>query len=329
MTSYIKYSMFTKHLNPKKLNHLHDAVYKKHLGEGGFGQVQLYQCREKCNNFYCNKCFVVKTMKKYVPGFSKNQDILIDHFYKEYSTGILLHHPNIRETLDIDTKSHSIIFEYCPGIDLLDFLNQYDNDTKLILPLFSQILDAIEYLHKNGVAHLDLKLENIIIHDNIIKIIDLGEAVVYKINNKEHLHQGLNGTLQYMPPEMLERKLYRPDKIDIWSCGIILYNMVYNYMPWEEADIKKDKNYNIFNKTFDTTGELHHLIFKTLPDNYSITEKKVLKTLFKTMFNKNPDSRKSISMIKKIFNLINWVNTKTIQNTYKSKQKLIKSFSSM
>ena len=96
---------------------------------------------------------------------------------KEYEIGMMLHHPNIRRTLDIDVNFETIILEHCDGIDLLDYLNDYDHSGHCgTVKLFSQLIDAVDYLHTNNIVHLDIKLENIIINpkNNIIKLIDLG-----------------------------------------------------------------------------------------------------------------------------------------------------------
>ena len=84
---------------------------------------------------------------------------------------MMLHHPNIRRTLDIDVNFETIILEHCDGIDLLDYLNDYDHSDTV--KLFSQLIDAVDYLHTNNIVHLDIKLENIIINpkNNIIKLL--------------------------------------------------------------------------------------------------------------------------------------------------------------
>ena len=305
--------MFLKHLNPSRLKHLHDAICKEHLGEGGFGSVELYQCKERCLGEDCNKCFVVKKMKmpsKYNIKYYLHGSDVVDkniekHFLQEYTIGILLEHPNIRQTLDIDIKSHSIIFEYCPGIDLLDYLNVYkSNNTKPLIKYFNQILDAVEYIHDMGIAHMDLKLENVVLNkvNDKIKIIDFGEAVVYKQFNKNVFYKGLNGTPEYMPPEMLTHKEYDPEKVDIWSCGIILYNLIYNKMPWERASAS-DFKYKL-HRMFINNGKLHTDIFQDLTNYYTKTDCDIIKNVFKNMFQINPDNRKSISIIRQVLKLM-------------------------
>jgi serine/threonine protein kinase len=196
-----------------------DKIHIKNLGEGGFGKLQLYKCKKYCINYNCNKCVVVKTMKKDNIFFESNKTFFINHFYNEFYMTINLKHPNIRKTLNIDKKNNTITFEYCYGIDLFDYLELYKENTKFLLHLYSQILDGVEYLHNNNIAHLDLKLENIMVYNNHIKIIDFGEAMFFKIDGKEILYKGIHGTEVCMPPEMIQRKLYKPSKVDIWCCG--------------------------------------------------------------------------------------------------------------
>lgn len=284
----------------------------KMLGEGGFGKLQLYKCKKNCSNYNCNKCVVVKTMKTNDNQFESNKNFFINHFFNEFYMTINLNHPNIRKTLSIDKKKHNITFEYCHGQDLLDYLLLYKGNTKFLLHLYSQILDGVEYLHNNNIAHLDLKLENIMVYNNHIKIIDFGEAMVYKIDGKEILYKGIHGTDLCMPPEMIQRKLYKPDKVDIWCCGILLFNIINPYVPWEYANHKTDKLYARFKYSLENYNKLDEYVFKPLDSaNYSINEQKIIMTIFKHTFQINPNLRKPVSMLKSIFNLIDWETNNT------------------
>lgn len=284
----------------------------KMLGEGGFGKLQLYKCKKNCSNYNCNKCVVVKTMKTNDNQFESNKNFFINHFFNEFYMTINLNHPNIRKTLSIDKKKHNITFEYCHGQDLLDYLLIYKGNTKFLLHLYSQILDGVEYLHNNNIAHLDLKLENIMVYNNHIKIIDFGEAMIYKIDGKEILYKGIHGTDLCMPPEMIQRKLYKPDKVDIWCCGILLFNIINPYVPWEYANHKTDKLYARFKYSLENYNKLDEYVFKPLDSaNYSINEQKIIMTIFKHTFQINPNLRKPVSMLKSIFNLIDWETNNT------------------
>lgn len=197
-------------LYPLNINHLHNSIVVSCLGEGTFGNVKLYKCKEKNLSetgelLECNKCFVVKQIKNKKHYFwdinkNKTEDCKIKKaLLNEFTIGSLLHHPNIRETLDIDLIDNCIIFEYCNGNTLFDYIINSKIDFYVDIKLqdyFKQIICAIEYIHENNIAHLDLKLENIMITNNVIKIIDFGEACC--LDNKI---SGIHGTKQYIAPE--------------------------------------------------------------------------------------------------------------------------------
>jgi len=235
------------HLHPYTMNHLHDAECIKSLGSGTFGDVKLYKCKEKNDGCTCNKIFVVKHIKS--DKFKKNDYIvkkIRKHLLKEYTIGTLLHHPCIRETLDVDLQDNSIIFEYCPGTDFFNLIknNLLHNNDEILY--FKQLIDGVSYMHNTGIAHMDLKLENILV-DSVnkkIKIIDFGEAKVF--HDSLHIStiipdKGLHGSLPYMAPEEFEDKEYNPDKIDVWACGIILFEIIYHAFPWYKACLSDEK----------------------------------------------------------------------------------------
>jgi serine/threonine protein kinase len=299
--------MSLQRFNPSHIDHLKKCVIVKFLGDGGFGSVYAYQCKQLHNDIVCNKLFVVKRIKKKY-GFCNTKKNYIESFYREYSIGILLNHENIRKTLDIDTVSHSIIFEDCPGIDLLDYADLYKSpNTRHLLSYFSQIIDAVVYLHDNSLAHLDLKLENIIINPdtNIIKLVDFGEAVVFKQSGKDIKFSTKGGTIPYAPPEIVEMKSgFFVDRVDIWCCGIIFYNLFYNMAPWEIASVN-NKRYNMHLSSI-MQNKLDSKIFPNCEtcDYYTKTELIIIYKIFKMLLQPNPDNRKSIHMIKSIFALI-------------------------
>lgn len=307
----VMYSFSYKNLNLNNINHLKRALFKKKLGEGGFGIIELYQCKQTCNNSVCNRCFVVKRLKnayKYTR-YNDDNEKIINKFFEEYKIGILLNHTNIRRTLDIDMINKCIVFENCSGIDLLDYANEYNlPNTKHLLNYFYQILDGISYLHNLGIAHLDLKLENIIINTdtNVIKLIDFGEAVFYKDDdNKEKEFYGTRGTVSYIPPEVVEMNVFSATKTDMWCCGLILYNLFYNRHPWDLARYQTDKRYKM-HYVYMKYNKLHTNIFpiNETTSYYTTRELNIIQYLFRTLLNPDPEKRISINMTRSIFNLL-------------------------
>ena len=96
---------------------------------------------------------------------------------------------------------------------------------------FVQIIKGIEYIHQHKIVHRDLKPENLLLNENkTLKIIDFGLSNSYA--NGAILKTPC-GSPCYAAPEMLIGKSYSGLEIDVWSSGIILYAMVYGYLPFE------------------------------------------------------------------------------------------------
>jgi len=104
----------------------------------------------------------------------------------------------------------------------------------------NQMLDSLEYMHKQGVAHRDLKPENILIDKRLnLKIADFGLATNKDIDNLTEYA----GTSTYMAPEIIEGKKYKGSEVDIFSIAVILFALVNGLVPFRSAKLS-DPNYN-------------------------------------------------------------------------------------
>ena len=90
------------------------------------------------------------------------------------------------------------------------------------MKIFIKIFDALFYLHENGITHRDIKSENILLDQQYDpKLTDFGFAQLYDKSNPTL--ESFCGTFQYMAPEMLKKKKYQPELVDVWSLGVLLY----------------------------------------------------------------------------------------------------------
>lgn len=178
----------------------------------------------------------------------------------------------------IETDTHVyILIKYIDGVDLHVRVNENTIFTEeKALYIFEQILDVFRYLHGNDVAHLDFKLENIMIDkDDNITVIDLGFAV-----NVQGPISFARGSPEYLSPDILSGKPYEPKEHDIWTIGVVLYAMVYGEYPFESDDPKV-----LYQK------------IRTIEPKYSDSVSDHVNTLIKGMLAKDPRSRLTIDKI--------------------------------
>lgn len=307
-----QFDMDITYFDPIFKKHLKKAKLVNNIGEGGFSKVKLYQCKNKnCDknkeDHNCNKIFIVKRLSYDVDSW-KNYSINIKHsriqqmLWNEFNIGKRLNHPNINKILDIIPSQNSLVLEYFNAVDMLEYLNiNTKKDIHYLINYFNQLLDGVEYLHSNGIAHMDIKLENVLINlcTNQIKLIDFGQSKVFrnKHSNGYITSNDVCGTEIYFPPEFYNKLYYYPDKVDIWCCGIILYNLIYNTMPWESASIY-DHNFNKFSEYYSDyydTNKLHPRLFPN--SSFEEIDNNVMHTIFYNIFSPDYKKRYNINML--------------------------------
>ena len=165
--------------------------------------------------------------------------------------------------------------------------------------------------HTQGIAHMDLKLENIMIDfvTDDIKLIDFGQSKSYLSENDglPIFQKGRIGTLEYMPPEVIQLASYNPAKVDLWCAGIVLYNLVYDRMPkLLSSFFHKSYVVSIHNSKFKVDS-------KTFPDIYDgdvVISKKdqvIFCNVFEKMFQYVPAKRGTFVDILKTFSELSFL----------------------
>jgi len=119
--------------------------------------------------------------------------------------------------------------EYASSGTLFNLIKKKKNlDEKTAFHYFIQTSAADIFLHENNLVHRDLKPENILIDENNnIKLCDFGWCVELSMGNRVTFC----GTYEYMAPEIIKEKPYNQG-IDIWSLGILLYELIHGYSPF-------------------------------------------------------------------------------------------------
>ncbi|KAI0009499.1 Pkinase-domain-containing protein [Xylariaceae sp. FL0662B] len=211
------------------------------LGSGAGGSVKLMKRNED------NTVFAVKEFR---PRHSyETEKEYVKKLTAEFCVGSALHHGNIIETLDIVQEKGKWyeVMEYAP-FDLFAIVMTGKMTKPEITCCFLQILSGVTYLHSSGLAHRDLKLDNVVVSDHgIMKIIDFGSAHVFKYPFETDivLASGVVGSDPYLAPEVYEERKYDPQAVDIWSLAIIFCCMSLRRFPWKVPRLT-DNSYKLF-----------------------------------------------------------------------------------
>lgn len=224
---------------PKMLNSSY--IISTKLGEGATSEVFLAIEQRT------NKHFAVKLLRE------KKEFAAL--FNKEFQMIQKMDHPNVINLLEggkgiiEDTRNNTkfinnyLLFELAENGDLADYLvnNKGFTETQARY-IFKEILNGLKACHDNGIAHNDIKLENVMVDSELkFKLADFGFASL--------LERDVNytGTPGYQAPEKVEQKPHDGVKSDIFSLGVLLYGMVFAEIPFKGAR-KFDARYQYFVK---------------------------------------------------------------------------------
>ncbi|GAA5817096.1 hypothetical protein MFLAVUS_010636 [Mucor flavus] len=198
----------------------------RYIGKGAGGSVRLIHQQQKV--------FAVKQFRKRLP--HETEKDYVKKVTAEFCIGSTLHHPNVIETLDLVQEEENFyeIMEYAPN-DLFNVVMSGMMSKEEVACCWRQLLNGVHYLHSMGIAHRDLKLDNLVLDQmGILKIIDFGCSTVFKypFENSITLTKGVFGSDPYIAPEQYVQQVYDPRLSDVWSCGIIFVCMTIKRFPW-------------------------------------------------------------------------------------------------
>src|SRR5438094_5411863 len=217
------------------------------LGAGGMGEVYLAE----------DKHLLRKVALKVLPAFFTRDRERVRRFQQEARAASALNHPNILTIYEIgQIDSHQFIAtEFVEGDTLRQRMIKSPMSMSELLGLATQIASALTAAHQTGIVHRDIKTENIMLReDGIVKVLDFGLAKLIAGQSGEseastmlRTQPGvIMGTPHYMSPEQA-RGLKVDARTDIWSLGVLLYEMVGGRVPFA-GETSSDVNVSILEK---------------------------------------------------------------------------------
>jgi serine/threonine protein kinase len=245
------------------------------LGVGGMGEVYLAQ------DLQLRRSVALKILP---PEFTRDEERL-RRFKQEAFAASSLNHPNILTIFEIGQQggTHFIATEYIDGKSLRQFITQEPVQLYQILDWGTQIASALAAAHTAKIIHRDIKPDNIMVRrDGYVKVLDFGLAKLSEYKNLASDPEAetvqviqtdpgrVMGTASYMSPEQT-RGLQLDERTDIWSLGVILYELIAGRPPFEGlsasdvvASILRTEPVPLQRFSPDVPDELHRIVRKAL-----------------------------------------------------------------
>lgn len=207
-----------------------DGVYEIQELIGAGGMANVYRGVDLRNG----TTVAVKVLRE---EFLHDQE-LVRRFKNESKAISILNHPNIVKVYDVSVtdKLQYIVMEYIDGITLKEYLNQRGGKISWrdTVHFITPILEALQHAHENGVVHRDVKPQNIMLPANgQLKMMDFGIARISRAENQLMTGKTM-GSVHYISPEQARGDV-TDAKSDLYSVGIMMYEMLSGHLPFESG----------------------------------------------------------------------------------------------
>jgi len=270
------------------------------IGEGGFGSVYLAEQESPVR-----RRVALKLIK---PGMDSRQ--VIARFEAERQALAMMDHPNIAKVFDAgaaETGRPYFVMELVKGVPITEYCDQHKLSIRSRLQLFAQVCQAVQHAHQKGVIHRDLKPSNILVNTQddkpLAKVIDFGiaKATQSRLTEKTLFTEfrQLIGTPEYMSPEQADGNLDIDTRSDIYSLGVLLYELLTGTTPFDARELRS-KAY----------GEIQRVIREVEPPKPSTRIREMKETLASVAAQRALEPRKLNSLVR---GELDWIVMKAME----------------
>ncbi|KAF8184925.1 kinase-like domain-containing protein, partial [Mycena galopus ATCC 62051] len=204
------------------------------LGSGAYGKV--YKALDTTSPPYDLAYYAVKCMPRHEPGTREaeiqDSELLVHRMVSGHPRVITFHHHFFTDAFVF------VVLELCTGGDFYNAMvdrELYRGNPTLIKQAFGQLLDAVDFIHRNSVYHRDIKPENILCNSagTDLRLVDFGLSTQAAVSTQFGC-----GSRFYMSPESLDRSYscYSTRHSDLWAISVIFTNMISGRYPWHTAE---------------------------------------------------------------------------------------------
>ncbi len=209
------------------------------IGEGGFGSVFMAE-QEKP---------VARKVALKIIKLGMDTKAVIARFEAERQALAMMDHPNIARVLDAgatETGRPFFVMELVKGEPIAEYCDKNNLSIGARLELFAQVCGAVQHAHTKGIIHRDIKPSNILVSTQdgapSAKVIDFGiaKAMASKLTEKTLFteHKALIGTPEYMSPEQAEGSMDIDTRTDVYSLGVLLYELLTGSTPFRSGELR-------------------------------------------------------------------------------------------
>lgn len=217
--------------------------FTERIGEGGMATVF------KGRQLSLDRSVAIKVLNQQMC----KHDQVYEAFEREAVIIARLNHPNIIHVIDRGITEHGtpfFIMEYVDGVDLSTLMREGQLPLQKKIEICLQICKALSYAHKNGVIHRDVKPANVLVDSELnAKVLDFGIALFYQDESYEDdsgiqdgSERDIMGTYNYMAPELSASAAKATFKSDIYSLGVIMYELFAGVLPTQQQRLKPPKD---------------------------------------------------------------------------------------